>query len=106
MRIARVIGTVTMSAKLAELKAGQYLIAEALDDKALHGVARRARRDKPMPESLVVFDQLGAGIGQLIAVSEGREACMPFHPTNVPLDAYCAAILDSVEVTLRKGLRD
>ena len=39
---------------------------------------------------------LGAGVGQLVAVSEGREATMPFHPKRVPYDAYCAAILDSV----------
>ena len=50
-----------------------------------------------MPESLIVFDQLGAHVGQLIAVSEGREASAPFYPENVPIDAYNAAILDTVQ---------
>ena len=99
MRIGRIIGTVTLSRRLPELRPGKYVIAEALDDQALAGLAHRARRRSPMPESLVVFDELGAGIGQLIAVSEGREACMPFHPNHVPVDAYNAAILDQVEVT-------
>ena len=53
---------------------------------------------QPMPESLVVFDCLGAGIGQFIAVSEGREAALPFFPDPVPVDAYCGAILDQVSV--------
>jgi ethanolamine utilization protein EutN len=50
-----------------------------------------------MPQSLVVFDSLGAGVGQVIAVSEGREAAAPFYPRSVPVDAYCAAILDQIE---------
>ena len=97
MRIARVIGNVTLSRKLPELLPGSYVLVETLDAASLAGLADDAPRDKPMPESLVVFDQLGAGVGQLIALSEGREACMPFHPQRVPVDAYCAAILDCVE---------
>ncbi|MCC7146169.1 MAG: hypothetical protein IT443_06955 [Phycisphaeraceae bacterium] len=101
MRIARVIGQVVLSPKLSELVAGQYLLAETLDLPALEKLPAVVGRSKPMPEALVVFDQLGAGVGQLIAVSEGREACVPFEPKRVPLDAYCAAILDEVEITSR-----
>ena len=97
MRIARVIGTVTLNQQLPDLKPGQFVVAEALDGAALVGLDEHARRARPMPESLIVFDQLGAGLGQIIGVSEGREACAPFWPEKVPLDAYCAAILDNVE---------
>ena len=46
-------------------------------------------------ESLVVYDNLGASDGDLIAFSESREAAMPFYPEKiVPLDAYNAAMLD------------
>ena len=96
MRIARVIGTVTLNRSLPELLAGQYLIADALDGTAIVEADGWARRVEPMPESLVVFDQLGAGVGQVIAVSEGREAAMPFGPGRMPVDALCAAILDTV----------
>ena len=96
MRIARVIGTVTLNRSLPELSAGQYLIADALDGQAMTGIDRSTRRAASMPESLVVFDQLGAGVGQMIAVSEGGEAAMPFRPGRVPVDALCTAILDSV----------
>ena len=99
MRIARVTGTVTLGKKLPELRPGRLLIVEALDFHALAHLDEMAQRQTPMPQSLVVFDELGAGAGQIIAVSEGGEACMPFHPDQVPLDAYCAAIIDEVEVT-------
>ena len=96
MRIARVLGTITMTRRLDQLKHGQWLIVEALDRDALAGLESAAKRKAPMPESLVVFDQSGAGVGQLIAVSEGREACVPFEPDRVPIDTYAAAILDHV----------
>ena len=99
MRLARVIGTVTLNRRLPELRPGRYVIAEAFDGQALVGLRGGAGRAKPMPESLVVFDELGAGVGQVIAVSEGREAAMPFWPDHVPLDAYNAAIIDEVNLT-------
>ncbi|MFP4223160.1 MAG: EutN/CcmL family microcompartment protein [Phycisphaeraceae bacterium] len=100
MRIGRVLGTVTMSSRrLEQLPRGRWLIVEALDAKALRGLDRGESRATPMPESLVVYDELGAGTGQIIAISEGREACQPFDPRRVPIDAYCAAILDTVQLT-------
>ncbi|MFW6060085.1 MAG: EutN/CcmL family microcompartment protein [Phycisphaeraceae bacterium] len=104
MRIARVIGTVTLNSRLPGFKPGRLLIADALDGQALEGFAQTGHltaRKAPMPESLVVYDELGAGVGQIIAVSEGREASMPFYPEKVPVDAYNAAILDEVEITRR-----
>ncbi len=99
MRIARVIGTVTLNRADTNLRTGRLLIADALDAHALASLPQWAKRRRDMPESLVVFDELGAGRGQLIAVSEGREAAMPYWPDRVAVDAYCTAILDQVEVT-------
>lgn len=98
MRIARVLGTVICNRQLPELPPGRFLICEALDAAGVRQAEECVPRTSPMPESLIVFDQLGAGAGELIAVSEGREACMPFHPEKVPLDAYCSAILDRVSI--------
>ena len=53
-------------------------------------------------EEIAVFDELGAGVGSRIAVSEGREAAMPFYPEVKPIDAYNAAILDSLVVETPK----
>ena len=54
---------------------------------------------EPAGEELVVYDELGAGQGSLIAISEGGEAAQPFYPNMKPVDAYNGAILDSVDVT-------
>ncbi|MCC6581182.1 MAG: carbon dioxide concentrating mechanism protein CcmL [Phycisphaeraceae bacterium] len=99
MRIGRVIGNVTLSRRLPDLKPASLLLVDAFDDAALTGWKQNAKRSKPMPESLVVIDELGAGQGQIIAISEGAEATQPFRPGRVPVDAYCAAILDQLDIT-------
>jgi len=38
------------------------------------------------------------GVGQMVAFTEGREAANPFWPDLVPVDAYCALIVDSVNI--------
>lgn len=103
MRIAWVTGKVTLNQREPSLKVGALLLCEALDETLLE-LFRDGNnpafhpRNKPAAESLVVLDQLGAGPGDLIAVSEGPEAANPFRPAIVPLDASCAAILDRLSV--------
>ena len=89
MRIAEVIGRVTLSVRHPRY-AGERLLL-ALPRKTNHDDGTHATSF-----AIVVYDQLGAAVGQTIAISEGREAACPF-PTPVPVDAYCAALLDSVE---------
>jgi ethanolamine utilization protein EutN len=98
MRLAQVKGRVTLNDRLADWPVGSLLICEAFDAEALVAGDSDVVRRKPMPESLVVLDNLGAGANDWIAVSEGREAAMPFHPDKRPVDAYCVAILDRVDV--------
>jgi microcompartment protein CcmK/EutM len=93
MRIGKVVGRVTLSRAYETLAGGRFVIVEVQDRFALSNQRRRTN------ESLVVYDHLGAGAGDLIAFSESREACMPFYPEKrVPIDAYNAAILDAVVV--------
>jgi ethanolamine utilization protein EutN len=49
-------------------------------------------------KALIAVDELGAAEGQMVAFTEGREAANPFWPGSVPVDAYCALIVDSVDV--------
>ncbi|MFO0959922.1 MAG: EutN/CcmL family microcompartment protein [Isosphaeraceae bacterium] len=49
-------------------------------------------------EEVVVYDVLGAGRGALIGLSEGGEAANPFGPLKVPIDAYCACLIDSLSI--------
>lgn len=92
MRIADVIGTVTLNRCHPSLTGGRFKIVVPLSLDNLTG------RSQEQAEELTVYDELGAGIGSRIALSEGREAAVPFHPEVKPIDAYNAAILDSVFV--------
>jgi microcompartment protein CcmK/EutM len=49
-------------------------------------------------KSLVAIDETGAGDGQMVAFTEGREAANPFWPESVPVDSYCSLIVDSINV--------
>jgi microcompartment protein CcmK/EutM len=96
MRIGRVVGRVTLNRGYDTLVGGRFLIVEVQDRFVIAGGKRRTT------ESLVVYDHLGAGDGELIAFSESREAAMPFYPEKrVPIDAYNAAILDAAVVAHR-----
>ena len=53
-------------------------------------------------KSLVAIDELGPANGQMVAFTEGREAANPFWPNAVPVDAYCALIVDSVDLPATK----
>jgi microcompartment protein CcmK/EutM len=93
MRIAEVIGTLTLSRTHASLVGARWLIAAPFSLKALR------ENNGPDGEDLVVYDDLGAGAGACIGFSEGAEAAAPFHPKKKPVDAYCACILDQVIVS-------
>jgi len=95
MRIGKVVGRVCMNRLYDTLAGGRFLIVEVQDRFSLAGKVRKST------ETVVVYDHLGAGDGELIAFTESREACMPFYPEKrVPLDAYNAAILDAAVVEL------
>lgn len=92
MRIGEVIGQVTLSRCHPLVRGATWQVVVPLDLPALAG--REGGRGEPF----VVFDEFGSGNGSVIAISEGGEAVAPFHPEVKPIDAYCAALLDVVEV--------
>jgi len=92
MRIAEVIGTVTLNRCHPTFDCGTYKLVVPLSLEDLQSGA------EPQADPLVVYDELGAGIGSRIAVSEGVEAAMPFRPNFKPVDAYNAAILDTIHL--------
>lgn len=92
MRIAEVIGKVTLSQCHPSIRGARWLVAVPLSQDGLRGDT--AGRGEPF----VVYDEFGARAGSQIAVSEGAEAAAPFHPDANPLDAYNAAILDSIDI--------
>jgi microcompartment protein CcmK/EutM len=92
MRIAEVIGTVTLSRVHPALAGARWVIAVPFSLKALQVGS------PPDGEDLIVFDDLRAGNGSRIGFSEGGEAAVPFLPAKKPVDAYCGCILDRVSV--------
>ena len=92
MRIAEVIGRVTLSRVHPSLKGGRYVIALPMPREALV-------EDSPdRGEEVIVYDDLGAGPGALIGLSEGGEAANPFRPARKPVDAYCACLIDRINL--------
>ena len=90
MRVARVLGKLTLNVKLAEVRPANYLLAQPLGRSALAGGKQAAG------DFLVMYDDLGARAGDLVGLVEGREAAMPWHPAKAPYDAYCACILETL----------
>lgn len=93
MRIGKVIGTVTLNRSHPSVAGACLRLAIPLT------LAELEDKKEPAGEELVVYDELGAGHGNLIAISEGGEAAQPFYPDMKPVDAYNAAILDSINIT-------
>ncbi len=94
MRVARVIGNVTLSRCHPTFNGAtlKLVVPQSLEELQAGS--------PPGPEFMVAWDELAAGIGDQIALSEGPEASMPFRPERKPVGAYNAAILDHLEITV------
>jgi microcompartment protein CcmK/EutM len=92
MRIGEVIGKVTLSRCHPSLVGAAYRMVVPLSLAELTG------DEEPQAEPFVVFDEFGSGHGSKIAISEGGEAAQPFFPELKPVDAYCSAILDHLNI--------
>lgn len=99
MRIGEVIGNVTLSRAHRSLPSASLLVTVPLSLEFL------ATGEGPRGEAVIVYDELGAGLGTRIGLTEGREAAQPFAPDRVPLDAYNACILDQIDVSPMAGKR-
>lgn len=94
MRLGKTIGTVTLVEPHPSMRGAVLRVIVPLtagDLAAGDGVA----------EPLVAWDDLGAGDGQLVAFSEGGEAAQPFRPHDKPVDAYVAALIDTLDLPAR-----
>ena len=92
MRIAKVIGTVTLSRVHPALLGG---LLKMVVPQSLANLAGAKGEDA---DPLVAWDEIGAGVGSIIALSEGGEAAAAFYPDEKPVDAYSAAILDNIDI--------
>lgn len=94
MRIAQVIGRVTLNVTDPSFKGGRWLMCNPVDVEHLNTACQSA---PPLSSqfSLVVYDNIGAGDGDIVGIVEGAEATAPFdYP--IPIDAITVAIFDSL----------
>jgi carbon dioxide concentrating mechanism protein CcmL len=93
MRLGTVIGTVTLGKTVDGFHGARWLVVSPFTGEHFHASTKAPLVSKE--PSLVVYDDLGGGIGQTVGFIEGREAAMPFdQPT--PIDAIDAALIDNI----------
>jgi microcompartment protein CcmK/EutM len=95
VRLGHVIGRVTLAKQDPAYCGGRFLLVQPLSKDQFKGAGIT-----PLAKgnSLVVYDNLGAGVGNIVGFTEGAEAAMPFaQPT--PVDAFNAAIVDQIFYT-------
>jgi microcompartment protein CcmK/EutM len=97
MRLGIVRGHITLTPAVASYSARTLAILEPVTMENL-----RAKNGHGGGKALIAVDELGAATGQMVAFTEGREAANPFYPDPVPVDAYLALIVDSVDVSQEK----
>lgn len=94
MRIGHVIGRVIMNTQEASLTGARWLLVNPVDTDQLNRCLNETPAVTSQP-TLVVYDGIGAGQGDIIGFVEGAEAAAPFdEPT--PIDAISVAIFDSI----------
>lgn len=93
MRLGIVRGHVVLSLAVESFAGKMLAVVEPVTMENL-----RARNGLGGGKALIAIDELGAADGQMVAFTEGSEAANPFWPDRVPVDAYCAMIVDSFDV--------
>ena len=87
MKLARVTGTVTATAKDAQLTGLKLLVCDVVDGKG-----------KLLEAAVVAADTVGAGVGEQVLIASGSAARLPVQTTGVPVDAVITAIVDRVDL--------
>ena len=94
MRVAQVIGRVTLNVQDPSFKGGRWLMCNPVDMEHFN-TACQTKPPLSKDSSLVAYDNLGAGEGDIVGIVEGAEATAPFD-YDIPIDAITVAIFDSL----------
>jgi ethanolamine utilization protein EutN len=90
MQLGKVIGRVWATRKDAKLEGQRILVVQPVTPDL-----------RDTGKQLLCLDAVGAGAGELIYWSRGKEASFPFLPTEVPTEATIVGIVD--KITMRRG---
>ena len=94
MRLGTVIGRVTLSVTVPGLEGARWLVVSPFTREHFQQGTQTPPGLSKDP-SLVVYDNLGGGLGHTIGFIEGREAAQPFEKCP-PIDAINAALVDEI----------
>lgn len=86
MYLGRVIGTVVAERKVEGLDGIKLLLVQPLD-----------HRRQPVGAPVVAADTVQAGPGELVYLTQAREAAQALENAFVPVDAAIIGIVDSLE---------
>jgi microcompartment protein CcmK/EutM len=94
MRICQIIGRVTLNVQDPSYQGGRWLLANPLDPAQLAGACAEIQ---PVTGqfTMIAYDSLGAGPGDVVGIVEGAEAMAPFD-FPIPIDAITVAIFDTI----------
>lgn len=100
MKLARVVGNVTLSRCHPALESGSFRCVEIAmeiaaknddgNEDPLHSVAL-------LPDTVIAWDLVGSRNGDAVAIAEGPEAAAPMRPQIVPVDAAIVALIDAID---------
>jgi len=101
VKLGTVIGRVTLSRGEKSLTGGRFLVVSPFSrEQYAKGLDAGAGMGKD--PSLVVYDDLGGGVGEVIGYEEGAEASQAF-PQPTPIDAINCALVDEMFYSPWKG---
>lgn len=91
MKLARVIGTVTATAKDPQLTGCPLLVADVVDGAG-----------KVVEPAVVAADTIGAGVGDTVLIATGSAARLPAGTSGAPVDAAIVAIVEHITLSAKK----
>jgi len=92
---------VTLSRGVETLRGGRFLVVSPFS-REQYAAGLGAGPGMGVDPSLVIYDNLGGGVGQVVGYEEGREAAQPFdRPT--PVDAISSALVNEMFYSPWKG---
>ncbi|MEL6108725.1 MAG: EutN/CcmL family microcompartment protein [Planctomycetota bacterium] len=92
MKLARTIGSVTLSKAHPAMHQAKLRCVEMLND------IDQLEHQPLGGDTIVAWDLCSTGIGDLVALAEGPESAQPFRPDVKPLDASIVALIDQIDL--------
>ncbi len=106
MLIARVTGSLVSTEKVESMVGHKLLLVEPfrLDPKKREALVTTGR-------SIVAVDTMGAGVGELVLITQGSSARLTPETKSLPVDTVVIGIIDTVHIDQtcvydKEGIRD